>query len=171
VYPSQVKPKAWRGGGRQGSRASDAAHHAASSLTASFSVCSTRVMPCYILSGGYKTVGVCVCSTSGGGRHRAPGVTRGKRASALAPLYIFTPERHRSNSNTGVYAVSCGMTTTAMMMFCNKSARRQREGAKVRTICSLSLPPFTSLSLACSPCMLCLFVMFMPGRQTRVSVR
>jgi hypothetical protein len=32
-----------------------------------------------------------VCSTSGGGRHRAPGVTRGKRASALAPLYIFTP--------------------------------------------------------------------------------
>lgn len=32
-----------------------------------------------------------MCSTSGGGRHRAPGVTRGKRASALAPLYIFTP--------------------------------------------------------------------------------
>jgi hypothetical protein len=166
VYPSQVKPKAWRGGGRQGSRASDAA----SSLTASFSVCSTRVMRCYILSGGYKTVGVCVCSTSGGGRHRAPGVTRGKRASALAPLYIFTPERREATA-TLVYAVSGGMTT-AMMMFCNKSARRrQREGAKVRTICSLSLPPFTSLSLACSACVLCLFVMFMPDRQTRVSVR
>lgn len=53
VYPSQVKPKAWcRGGSRR--------HHAASSLTASFSVWSTRVMRCYILSGGYKTVGVCV---------------------------------------------------------------------------------------------------------------
>lgn len=62
-----------------------------------------------------------MCSTSGGGRHRAPGVTRGKRASALAPLYIYLQHTPAATATLWCASAVCGGMTTAMMMFCNKS--------------------------------------------------